>query len=252
MPYRKQQFVNGEIYHIVIKRIDDNLLFKDTDDHYRGIFSIYEFNNAKPVVIRERRKERAKIKAQIKKVAQRFQKILKEANRGPTSVDSRDKLVEVLAFCIMPNHLHLLLRQIKNNGIIRFMTKLNTGYGGYFNRKYRRQGPLLLRRFTAVHIRTEEQLKTVFVYIHTNPISLIEPEWKELGIKNPDKVIEFLENDYRWSSYWDYIGKKNFPSVTERDFLLKIMGGEEGCKKFVENWVRYKGEIKKFAEIALE
>ena len=184
-------------------------------------------------------------------MAQEFQKILTEVKRDPTSGDSREKLVEVLAFCIMPNHLHLLVRQIKDGGIIKFMAKLGTGYGGYFNRKYKRQGPLLLRRFTAVHIENEEQLKTVFVYIHTNPISLIEPKWKEIGIKNPEKAIEFIEN-YKWSSYPDYIGKKNFPSVTDREFILKIMGGEEGCKEFVEAWIKYKGEIREFAELALE
>ena len=132
------------------------------------------------------------------------------------------------------------------------MIKLNTGYGGYFNRKQGRKGPLLLRGFTAVLIKNEDQLKTVFVYIHTNPISLIEPKWKDIGIKNPEKVIEFLENEYRWSSYPDYIGKKNFPSVTEREFLLKIMGGEEGCKNFVESWIKYKGKIREFSELALE
>ena len=62
MPYRKQQFVNDEIYHIVLRGIDDNLLFKDIDDYYRGIFSIYEFNTITPIQIRERRRERIKIK----------------------------------------------------------------------------------------------------------------------------------------------------------------------------------------------
>jgi len=102
MPYRKLQFVNGEIYHIVIRRISDELLFKDIDDYYRGIFSIYEFNNIKPVVIRERRRLRAEIKKAIK------------ANRERVSeIDNRDKLVEVLLFFLMPNHIHLLVRQLK-------------------------------------------------------------------------------------------------------------------------------------------
>jgi len=152
----------------------------------------------------------------------------------------------------MPNHLHLLVRQLVEGGITKFMKKLNGGYGGYFNRKYERKGYVFQNRFVAVHIKDEDQLKVVFVYIHTNPISLIEPKWKEIGIKNPNKVIEFLENEYRWSSYFDYLGKKNFPSVTERDFILKIMGGEKGCKEFVENWIRYKGEIKEFNKLALE
>lgn len=133
MPYRKQQFVNDEIYHIVVKGVEEKEIFKNIDDYYRGIFSIYEFNNVKQVKIRERRKSRAKLKKQIKEVAKEFQKIKEQINRGrvsvdfpqivtgPTSVasvDSRDKMVEVLAFCIMPNHLHLLLRQIRDGGIL--------------------------------------------------------------------------------------------------------------------------------------
>lgn len=253
MPRRKEQFANGEIYHIVVKGIDENVIFKDIDDHYRGVFSIYEFNNAKRVEIRERRRERAKIKIkeQVKKISREFKKIKAQACGGPTSANSRDRLVEVLAFCIMPNHLHLLVRQLREGGISKFMAKLGTGYGGYFNRKYNRQGHVFQKTFTAIHIENEDQLRVVFVYIHTNPISLIEPKWKEMGIKDPEKVIKSLEN-YKWSSYPDYIGKKNFPSVTDREFILKIMGGGHGCKEFVENWVRYKGEIKKFAKLALE
>ena len=62
MPYRREQFINDEIYHIVLRAIDDNLIFKDDDDYYRGIFSIYEFNTTKPITIRERRKIREQFK----------------------------------------------------------------------------------------------------------------------------------------------------------------------------------------------
>lgn len=243
MPYRKEQFVNGEIYHIVLRGINDHLLFKDIEDYYRGIFSIYEFNNTKSITIKDRRKARAALK--------------KKLSRGPSSgkllsgKDEKDKLVEVFSFVFMPNHPHLLLRQVKNNGITKFMSKFGTGYGGYFNRRYNRKGHVFQGRFSAVHIASEEQLKNVFVYIHTNPISLIEPNWKEEGIKNSKKVIKFLEN-YKWSSYPDYIGKKNFPSVSDRDFIWKIMGGEKGCREFVEYWVKYKGKIREFAELTLE
>ena len=241
MPYRKEQFINGEIYHVVIRGIDNNLLFKDIDDYYRGIFSIYEFNNSNPVIITKRR--------------QNIRAIKRQEGRGRASTfsvpDNRDKLVEILAFCFMPNHIHLLLRQIKNNGIAKFMQKIGTGYGGYFNRKYGRKGYVFQNRFVSVLVKNNEQLKTLFVYIHANSISLIEPKWKEIGIKNPTEVIKFLE-DYKWSSYIDHIGGKNFPSVIEKDFLLKVMGGEEACKEFVENWVKYKGEMKEFSELSLE
>ena len=81
--------------------------------------------------------------------------------------------------------------------------------------------------------------------------SLIEPKWKENGIRNPKKVIQFLEN-YKWSSYLDYLGKENFPSVTKRDFILKVMGGKEGCRDFVNGWVEYKKEFKDWNNIAIE
>jgi len=134
------------------------------------------------------------------------------------------------------------------------MNKIGAGYAGYFKRKYRlnRREHFFSSRFVAVHIKTEDQLKVVFVYIHTNPVSLIEPGWKEKGIKDPRRVIKFLEEEYRWSSFFDYIRKRNFPSVTDREFILKIMGGEENCKEIIKNWVRYKGEIKEYADLALE
>lgn len=248
MPYRVQQFINNEIYHIVLRGIDDNLLFKDIDDYYRGIFSIYEFNTMNSVSIKERRKIRIRLK---KKFTQA------KIARGPSSgteneliIDERDKLVEVLAFCFMPNHIHLLVKQIKDNGITKFMRKVGTGYAGYFNKKYSRNGYVFQNRFKAINIKDDNQLNVVFIYIHTNPISLIESRWKEKGIKNPKKVIKFLEN-YKWSSYSDYIGKKNFSSVTEREFLLKTMNGIKGCKELVENKIKYKGKIKEFLEFTL-
>jgi len=236
MPIKRPELIRGEIYHLVIHGVGDLPIFKDEADRYRAIFSLYEFNTTKkPITIRERRKIRIKEK---------------KSNRGLSS-DTRDLLAEILAFYFMPNHIHLLVRQLKDEGITQFMRKFGTGYATYFNKKYNRMGHLFQGRFKAVHIRTNEQFKNVFVYIHTNGASLIEPEWKEKGIKNPEKVIKFLEN-YKWSSYPDYLGKKNFPSVTKRDFLLKVMGGREGCKEFIEGWLKYKKGIKDFGNVVLE
>lgn len=236
MPYRKEQFVNGEIYHITLRALDDNLIFKDTDDYYRGIFSIYEFNNTKPVEIWLRRKQRKQEKTLGHPMSQR---------------DARDVLVDVLTFCFMPNHIHLLLKQLKDKGITEFMRKVGIGYAKYFNTKYERKGYVFQNRFNAVHIKNDGQLKIVFNYIHTNPLSLIERGWKKTGIKEPKKATEFLEN-YKWSSYQDYIGMKNFFSVSERNFMLKIMGGQEGIKEFINNWLNYKKELNEFNNLFLE
>ncbi len=247
MPHESRQFVKGEIYHIVIRRAGDKKLFLDTDDHYRGIFCLYEFNNAQSVSILRRRRRIRFLKNRWKREQSSPVPSLKLA-------DERDRLVELLAFCFMPNHIHLLLKPLKEDGISKFMLKLESGYAAYFRSKYgiKIKGHFFQDRFKSVRIKTRGQLSVVFVYIHTNSLALIEPNWKEKGIGNPTRAIKFLEEEYRWSSFFDYLGKKNFPSVTERDFLLEIMGGPEGCKKAVEHWVKYKAEIKEFSELALE
>ncbi|OGZ63190.1 MAG: hypothetical protein A3C58_00055 [Candidatus Staskawiczbacteria bacterium RIFCSPHIGHO2_02_FULL_34_10] len=241
MPYRKNQFINNEIYHVILRGIDENAIFKNIDDYYRMIFSIYEFNNTIATTIQNKREIRMNFK---------------KKNRGRASIvemiDERDKLVEILSFCFMPNHIHLLLRQIKDNGITKFMAKVGTGYGGYFNRKYKRKGYVFQNRFKDIPIKDDNQLKIVFIYIHANPISLIEPVWKEKGIQYPEKVNNFLEEKYKWSSYADYIGKKNFPSVTEREFLLNVIGGVEGCKEAINNWIMHKNDLHKFSNILLD
>jgi putative transposase len=224
MGSKNPALVNDEVYHITLRAVGDTTIFDDEKDFFRGIFSIYELNNKKPVNIWERRRERAVEKKKL----------------GPTSLtlQERDIFVEVLAFSFMPNHLHLILKQIKDNGISQFMQKVGTGYASYFNRKYNRKGHLF-NKFHAVHIEDDKQLKNAFAYVHTNLISIIEPGWKEKGIKNPEKVKKFLENNNR-HSYPDYLGKNNFPSVTERDFLLETLDGTRGCKAYVDNWIVHK------------
>lgn len=252
MSIKRPLLLNNEIYHVIIRGVGGAPIFKNEQDYYRAIFSLFEFNNANPVNIFRRRKE-------IKNVKQILKNKLIQTKRGQSSYpgvlglssselstvflpDMRDLLVNIFAFCFMPNHIHLLIQQIKNNGITRFMRKLGTGYASYFNKKYDRKGHLFQSRFNAIHIENNDQLKTVFNYIHLNPVSLIEPNWKELGIKDPKKVNKFLES-FKWSSYLDCIGKKNFPSVTERDFMLKIIGGEQAHKNDIENWIKHKGGI---------
>ncbi|MEK7658602.1 MAG: transposase [Patescibacteria group bacterium] len=247
MTIQRPELVNDEIYHVVSRTVGDTVVFDNEKDFYRGIFSIYEFNTKTSITIRERRR----LRDQFKKDNKVYRRM---TSANTLWIDKRDRLVEVLAFSFMPNHLHLILKQIKDNGITEFMKKVNGGYAKYFNEKYNRKGHLF-SRFRAIHIKTDEQLKNTFVYVHTNLISLIEPGWKEKGIKNPKKVKEFLTNNKR-HSYPDYLGKKNFSSVSERDFLLKIMNGAEGCKNAVDNWIIYKREMKNFSEnfsdVALE
>jgi len=108
MIYRRPQLINGEVYHVASRSVGDTIIFDDEKDFYRGIFSIYEFNNVNPVSIRDRREQR-----KAEKLLQ-----LGKLPRRPTSgqlndlkiLDKRDKFVDILAFSFMSNHLHLILK----------------------------------------------------------------------------------------------------------------------------------------------
>ncbi len=141
----------------------------------------------------------------------------------------RKLLVEILVFTLMPNHFHLLVRQKKEKGIVRFMQKLGTGYTMYFNKKHDRVGGLFQGRFKAVLVNNDTHFIHLPFYIHTNPL--------DLNYKSSISVV--LEN-YRWSSFLDYIGKNNFPSVTSRKFLLDFFGGVEEYKKSTYDWIKNK------------
>jgi putative transposase len=231
MPVKRPQLFNNEIYHLVLRGVGDDDIFKRADDYWRAIFSLYEFNTTEPIEIRIQRKKR------------------KRAKNGEQFSDIRELLIDVLAFCFMPNHIHLLVRQKIENGITQFMRKFGAGYAAYFNKKYNRRGHLFQGRFRAVHIQSNRQLKTIFVYIHTNPISLIDFEWKENGTGNTQKALDFLE-DYKWSSFPDYIGGQNFPSITEREFLIDVFGGKKKCKEIVLDWIN--GKRIYFRDVELE
>lgn len=223
MPRRKIQLVNREFYHIVKRGVEERKIFLDEEDHFRFINSLLVFNDKMPSPWQSR-----------------FFWHL----RAPDSLSRgiykpKIPLIEIHTFTLMPNHFHLLVRQLVENGIMLLMQKLG-GYSYYFNKKYGRNGTLFQDRYKIVHIETEEQLKNNFVYIHTNPVAIIESEWKEWKVKEPDEAIGFLEEKYTWSSYWDYIGRKNFPSVTERDFFQKLFGNPAKIKKEINSWIKFK------------
>ena len=229
MPSKRLQFDNGQFYHIFNRGVEKRKIFLQTSDLFRFISCLYELNDKNLVVMRNRiesRKERRK-------------------NRGATPV-IRQPLVEIIVFCLMPNHYHLILRQLIDGGISLFMKKLADSYVGYFNLKHNRKGmgSLFQSRFKAVHIKADNQLANLIGYIFTNPVELLEKNWKEEGVRNPKKATKFLES-YKWSSYLDYIGILNFPSVTERQFITEFFGGSNKIKEFIEEQILHKSEFKK-------
>lgn len=218
--------VESNFYHVYNRGVEKRNIFQEDGNYFRFIHDLYEFNDTHPAKNNDRL----------------FYKRSNPNERGTTSlmpeIDrlKRDKLVRIVCFCLMPNHFHLILQPIKELGITYFMKKLGTGYAMYFNEKYERVGSLFQGRFKSVLIENDEQFMHLSRYIHLNPIELIEPSWKEEGIKNWQKVKRFLEK-YRYSSYLDYIGIKNFPSVINTDFMANYFKGAEDYKKFIKDYL---------------
>jgi len=230
MPIKRPPLINDCIYHIILRGVNEQKIFIRKTDYFRAVHNLFEFNDERPA---------------LRQLHENNSFYLKPKRR-----EDRKRLIDLLAFSLMPTHLHLLAKQLVQDGITNFMRKFGAGYGGYFNRKYKRVGHLFSGRFKAIQINSNDQLKTIFVYIHTNPIAIPQPNWKEKGIINPQKAIKFIEN-YRWSSYPDYLGKKNFPSVIQKDFILAINSPEE-WKKIVDDWILYKTELVDLNEVGIE
>ena len=200
---RKIIFSIDEYYHIYNRGNDKREIFLDDFDRDRFVKLLYLCNSFNPVVI-------------------------KELPQGDTlGVDrGSSTLVDIGAYCLMPNHFHLLVREREEGGITSFMKKLSTGYSMYFNIKNKRTGKLFEGVFKAVHVDDDQYLKYLFAYIHLNPVKLIDTDWKENGIRDKNRAINFL-NTYKYSSYLDHTGYQrpevkilnpdNFPGYFEEN-----------------------------------
>lgn len=266
MPIKRPQFVNKEIYHIVIRGIAGQKTFLETKDYLRYLVSLEKFNSKNPVLDLYRDMNVVLkilsdfslntagdvIPSIISDIA--LEKLLNDLNEPMKRKKPTDPLIDILTICLMPDHIHLLVRQNVENGISLFFQKMG-GYSSYFNKKYKRFGSLFQRPFKAIHIKTQDQLLIVITYIHLNPISLIEPNWKIEGISDPEKVMQFLES-YPWSSYAHYLGKKDLSWVVNDEFLKQILISPEEFQNFVKSRVFQKAELRsllnKFSNIFLE
>ncbi len=212
-----------EIVHVLNRGVDKRKIFLDEQDHFRFIHDLFEFNDVNSV-----NTTFYAFKRKYNDVGRR--KIEKE--RKPKKM-----LVDILAFCLVPNHYHLLLTPRVQNGIALFIKKLNGGYAKYFNVKYERSGALFQGKYKRIIVKNEAHFIHLPYYIHLNPLDLAAPEWRERKINDLAKAMKFL-NSYRWSSYLDYTGEKNFPSVTQRDFLLEFFESHEQYKRGITEWLK--------------
>ncbi len=215
----REKIVAGNIYHVLNRGVDKRTVFLENADYQRFIQSLHEFNSVEPT----------------NNLAYRFSKGV----QPPKEVGHpyKEPLVDILGFCLMPNHYHLLLRPKSDGGISEFMKRMNGGYTLYFNEKHTRSGSLFQGKYKYVRISSDAHFNHILFYIHLNALDLKMPEWRGRELANWKAAMEFLEN-YRWSSFQDYIGKENFPLVTHRDFLLEYFGGTQAYKKATEQWLK--------------
>jgi len=155
---RKLTFSVGEYYHLYNRGVEKRNIFLEKRDSSRFQRLIYLANGTSPIRFSE------------------------TEGQALNNIDRGDPLVAIGAYVLMPNHFHLLVKEVIENGLSKFMEKLATGYSMYFNKKHERVGPLFQGRFKGEHVDNDKYLKYLYAYIHLNPVKLIEPNWKKEGI----------------------------------------------------------------------
>jgi putative transposase len=212
MAYRKVILANNEVYHVINRGVEERETFLDKRDYSRFLKSFIYYQKANPPV-------RFSFKKRVDK--RRFSNL--------------DDLVEIICYCLMPNHFHFLLKQIKDDGISLFISRLTNSHTRYFNTRHRRTGHLFQGPFKAVRIENDEQLIHVSRYIHLNPV---------VGflVKNP--------KGYLYSSYLEYLGGEK--GICQKELVLAQFSSSKHYEKFVLDQKDYALELKKIQRLAIE
>lgn len=201
MPGRVVPLVTGEFYHIFNRGSEKRDIFLRARDYRRFLQTIYyyQFSGLKPKFSHFAKSDLILLK--------------------PIFVN---KYVEILCYCLMPNHFHLLVHQLTDNGISVFLSQISNSYTKYFNIKYYRVGPLLQGAFKAVLIESEEQLLHVSRYIHINSVvSQLAPS----------------VDQYPWSSCKEYINSINH--ICSKEKILSFFPSPKDYKQFLEDQIDY-------------
>lgn len=179
---KREKFIPKQTYHIYNHGVENQKIFLEDNDYRRFVDNVSEFCGRNSQNIERPRKLFVDI--------------------FPANNQLKGALVDILAFCLMPDHFHLLLRPLTENGITMFMRKLSIGYVNYFNPKYKRSGTLFRGRYKSVLINKEDHSTNLSYYLHLHPLDLVMPQWRSGDLKDHKSAMDFL-NSYRWYSYKD-------------------------------------------------
>lgn len=222
MAYRKTPIVKNEVYHIFNRSIAREPIFLSVKDYQRAleVLQFYRFNNPP--------------------LRYSFYNRLPNEQKEQFLKNLRDmvQMVEILAFCLMPNHFHFLLKGVIEDGVKRFLANFQNSYAKYFNTKTGRTGSLFQQNYRAVRIEDDEQLLHVGRYIHLNPLTAY-------FLKKPEE----LEN-YLWSSYTYYLnGDNSFLNIKSP---LGYFKSKEDFKTFTLDNLDYQRTLDRIKHLLLE
>ena len=198
-----------ELYHVINRGVDGRKIFLDTQDYARFVHDLYEFNDTAP--------------------ASEFLGITVPEMSGRTTSRHRKRLVDIHGWELMNNHYHLLLSERVENGVTFFLRKLS-GYARYFNERHKRRGNLFQGNTKKIPVARQEHFLYILHYIHLNSLDYLPgaKKWRERDkgiIPEISKVLNYLQN-YRWSSYPDYCGIPNFPSILTTSLFSNALGAD--------------------------
>jgi putative transposase len=219
---RKSIFVNDEYYHVFNRGVEKRKIFLGKNDYKRFILGMKLLNCEESGNMLKWRD----LKKSSKVEPLDFQRF-----------DLRGKLVGIIAYCLNPNHFHLILQQRKEKGISMFMQRVLTAYAMYFNKKNNRSGGLFQGKFKAAHVVSNEYLLYLSAYVNCN------------------NFIHRLNNDpQKWffSSYLDYAGKRNGNLCDMGIILDQFNNSSKDYENFCKMNAEYLRDKKEFQKMLLE
>lgn len=224
---RKVELAVGEYYHVYNRGVDKRIIFSDKYDLERFIVSMTEFNTLDP------------IGSLYEHSFSKGKRLGRETSKSDQ--DESERLVDIIAYCLNPNHFHLILRQTSDGGISEFMKRLSGGYTKYYNHKYERSGVLLQGVFKAIHINSNEYLLHVSAYVNLNDrVHRLD----KLG-RETSKLVESRSS---WQEYMRGGGYLN-GDVCLKEAVLGHFRNKKEYHQFAENALR--GILEKRDELAL-
>lgn len=228
----------GGYYHIYNRGVDKRSIFENDADRWRFLQALGLFNCKKT-------REKVLWKLETQKDGANMKTL-----RSYLSDGNNEPLVALMADCLMANHYHLILKEIAEDGIAKFMQKIGTSYTMYFNKKNNRTGSLFQGSYKSVKIDNDLYLQYLLVYINViNPAEIIQPDLKERGVRDLEKIMNFA-SDYRWSTHKEFLQIRD-SFIIDKDVLGNIFNDPEKYREFCKTVLQSK-KYKQIEYLTLE